>query len=729
MLKNIFNLLLILIFVVSCSSTDSINFRLPSNIVSDHEVPQKIIEIPDLEGNIQGILSQIESNNLQMINGKLEFTDADSLLVIGGDIPDRGGNTKKILKLLNELKEKYPKRVINLWGNREINKLNLVKQYAEAKERDILNFNPVEFLRSFMNQNGFSTGLDFHQVELARERGDISKKQFEIIIGAINIREKDIEVKKQKQYEILSGSDLFTKSQIVQFTEHQKIGSVSLSDAADDYLKMVSPPDGDLYKYIKNGQIGYINNVGVWVHGGFHEQSLGMVPDRSIRIDDPFEWISDLNRWGHDILNNMERNFKKDPSQIPDDLIEYGDAKWDPVAKRVVGNDISVIYNTRSLEGHNVRMHGSKVKEYFKKAGIFLHGRNHTPVGNFPLLLKHEDEIMLFLDTSYSPNEGKSSVTIIDHGRKIYFRGYLEGMRKEINYIYDIENPDQFVGKLYKDQIIMKISNLENKYVLFSFSDTYQRIEEVVDIKFLKKNIANIREPVFGVNSAILRQRKTLIDGFELRGHGDKMVDSAQDLVTAVKKSGRELHLHSGMSKFSVSGIDSDPKTVEKIIRRNVLEYLDSIDPEKTIVMTGGTHFGYEKVLMEEIFIRNIKLAEAGKKKIIMFGYASSASPANEYVRNLADELQSKIDKGAGSLEIQNNFFKFLTTEERLVVKRTGENNKISMIKRMLKGKDIVVDKLSILDDGWDFSLKEGLRITKMVDGRAFFLGGGGIVG
>ena len=80
-------------------------------------------------------------------------------------------------------------------------------------------------------------------------------------------------------------------------------------------------------------------------------------------------------------------------------------------------------------------------------------------------------------------------------------------------------------------------------------------------------------------------------------------------------------------------------------------------------------------------------------------------------------------------MEIQNNFFKFLTTEERLVVKRTGENNKISMIKRMLKGKDIVVDKLSILDDGWDFSLKEGLRITKMVDGRAFFLGGGGIVG
>ena len=80
-------------------------------------------------------------------------------------------------------------------------------------------------------------------------------------------------------------------------------------------------------------------------------------------------------------------------------------------------------------------------------------------------------------------------------------------------------------------------------------------------------------------------------------------------------------------------------------------------------------------------------------------------------------------------MEIQNNFFKFLTTEERLVVKRTGEKNKISMIKRMLKGKDIVVDKLSILDDGWDFSLKEGLRITKMVDGRAFFLGGGGIVG
>ena len=236
MLKNIFNLLLILIFLVSCSSTDSINFRLPSNIVSDHEVPRKIIEIPDLEGNIQGILSQIESKNLQMINGKLEFMDADSILVIGGDIPDRGGNTKKILKLLNELKEKYPKRVINLWGNREINKLNLVKQYAEAKERDILNFNPVEFLRSFMNQNGFSSGLDFHQVELAKERGDISKKQFEIIIGAINIREKDIEVKKQKQYEILSGSDLFTKSQIVQFTEHQKIGSVSLSDAADDYF-------------------------------------------------------------------------------------------------------------------------------------------------------------------------------------------------------------------------------------------------------------------------------------------------------------------------------------------------------------------------------------------------------------------------------------------------------------------------------------------------------------
>lgn len=90
------------------------------------EVETEVEALSDLEGNknrLDDFLSQSENLILDE-KGRLKVKEGAHFVYVG-DVMDRGPNSRKILEMLVDLKERQPNQVTLIAGNRDINKIRL----------------------------------------------------------------------------------------------------------------------------------------------------------------------------------------------------------------------------------------------------------------------------------------------------------------------------------------------------------------------------------------------------------------------------------------------------------------------------------------------------------------------------------------------------------------------------------------------------------------------------
>lgn len=270
----------------------------------------KTVYLTDLEGRFEPLNQLIKDGTLIIVNdGSLEFSDAETKLVFGGDLMDRGPHTLRLMRFLIGLKQKYPDRVNLIQGNRDLNKLSFSID-REEKMASLQDPKYHEFLQGKLSQIEESkrAGLTVESMNTAEHQVQWWAEQYGLT--------KAIEFHQQELREL-------------------KKTEVTYNEAAKDFADMISNPNREYLNYIKLGQLVHSEGSVVYLHGGLPAQN-GFVPDSATIHENFGEWERALNQWGQSQVRdfiagvtqgNMGGRGKK--------LVFYGDALYDSTIKKV----------------------------------------------------------------------------------------------------------------------------------------------------------------------------------------------------------------------------------------------------------------------------------------------------------------------------------------------------------------------------------------------------------
>ncbi|RYZ72225.1 MAG: hypothetical protein EOP09_03510, partial [Proteobacteria bacterium] len=221
--------------------------------------PDRLIVLTDLEGRQANLNIAIDNGDFELSTTesgpRLDFTDSHSEFIFAGDLFDRGKDSIKLRRMLLDLKKRYPERVTFLWGNREINKLTLLRDLPRLRQE--FGNDSHKIVQSWAEAQGLTQVLSYHQLELSEQ---LSRP-------------------------------------------------LTLAEAATDFIKQVQP-GGEIFEFIRLGQIGKIVGNTLFVHGGVTDRNFGEIPGSSHKIPNARNWIERLNSWGQSQLNAIETSAK-----------------------------------------------------------------------------------------------------------------------------------------------------------------------------------------------------------------------------------------------------------------------------------------------------------------------------------------------------------------------------------------------------------------------------------
>jgi len=103
---------------------------------SPHPCEYEIAFVSDVEGDLDYFNRWVAGSRCVAYTGSdeaaLTLTHARAYFVYGGDVPDHGCGSERLLRLLVGLKRAFPRRVALLVGNRDLNKLRLTSECAPS---------------------------------------------------------------------------------------------------------------------------------------------------------------------------------------------------------------------------------------------------------------------------------------------------------------------------------------------------------------------------------------------------------------------------------------------------------------------------------------------------------------------------------------------------------------------------------------------------------------------
>jgi hypothetical protein len=335
---------------------------------SDHPVAY----LSDVEGIWEKLTSFCRNNPHVDLDeaGERLVVRPGSTFVYGGDAIDRGPDGRRVVRTLLDAWRRQPSQVVLLAGNRDINKLRLVRELrghplartpSEVREGP----RPALLRWIFENTMGARGAFEFRRAELARTGEPVSEE-----------------------------------------------------DVVDSFLEDLGP-GGALRDYLSACQLVHRIGNTLFVHGGVHEDSLGAVPSGS-RVEGVDAWGEALNGWYREQLEAFTEGR----------LDARGTPLWEPLiayqaptpGKRI--NTASVVYGRMADERNHPGLPSRALIETLARSGIHRVVVGHTPSGDCPSLLREEAFELICADNSYGRVEGASRLFLRDDS--VYVEGRVE---------------------------------------------------------------------------------------------------------------------------------------------------------------------------------------------------------------------------------------------------------------------------------------------------------------
>jgi hypothetical protein len=334
----------------------------------------KLSYLTDLEGRFDRLRSFATGNPHVALDGAGRLVVAPgAVFVFGGDAVDRGPEARRVVATLVEAKQRQPDQVVLIAGNRDLNKLRLVRELdGEPPPRT-----PEDLRRG--------------------ARAPLLTWIFLHTMGA---------------------KDAFA---------HRRSELAAAGSAADDTAVVDSfladlAPDGAHTAYLAAAQLAYRAGGTLFVHGGLGKESLGHVPGRRTAPGAPAAkggapdgeldvdldtWVAELNAWYHEQVDAFVHRRSSADAAAWQALVAYQAPL--PGARQ---NPTSVVYGRSADEHNNLHLPAATVRRALRRSGVSRLVIGHTPSGDSPSILRSDAFTLVCADNSHARHDQASRVHI-----------------------------------------------------------------------------------------------------------------------------------------------------------------------------------------------------------------------------------------------------------------------------------------------------------------------------
>jgi hypothetical protein len=359
--------------------------------------------LTDVEGIWEKLAGFCQDNpHVSLEGGERLVVRPGVTFVFGGDAVDRGPDGRRVVRTLLEAWRRQPSQVVLLAGNRDINKLRLARE---------LRGHPLA-----------RTPLEVRE----GPRPALLKWIFENTMGA-------------------RGAFEFRRAELARTGE--PVGEDAVVDSFLDDLG----PGGELRDYLSACQLVHREGNTLFVHGGVHEDSLGVVPARG-RVEGVDAWSEALNGWYREQLAAFsEGRLNADGTAPWDALIAY----QAPMPGKKY-NTASVVYGRMADGLNHPTLPSPGLIETLARSGIQRLVVGHTPSGDCPSVLRDERFELILADNSYGRVEGAcqgaSRLFLRDEGVCVEGQVKLDdGRLEQVRFELALGDPAEPLGRQLRD--------------------------------------------------------------------------------------------------------------------------------------------------------------------------------------------------------------------------------------------------------------------------------------
>lgn len=352
---------------------------------------QIVAYVTDLEGSRQRFeqfMRQSEAFELGS-DGKFHLRK-DAHFVFGGDAPDRYLGSQWVVSELVRLKRETPERVALILGNRDINKMRLTAELSSAA----LLKPPIKF--HFTKEEEWAKHVG------PESRADRLKYILASTMGAplaFELRRKEIAGERK----------------VIESTVADEV-------VAESYLHELQL-GGAFREFLELGQLAHRIGNTLFVHGGVTTENLGFIPGDPRKKADVDEWIADLNHWMYEGVKTWKKHSSVDwsgeGSRPEQAWLDY------PMPKPGANSRPDSVVTGRNSDAlNNPHLPERSIIAELLGQGIDRIVIGHTPTGDYPLILRTEDERfeVVSADNSFTKNEAFAAL--------VHFKG--DGMRRTV---------------------------------------------------------------------------------------------------------------------------------------------------------------------------------------------------------------------------------------------------------------------------------------------------------